>query len=185
MILIHHIKKPGKPPFKIQGSLIHLVLMLVITSCVTGNDDSQVLADHEAALDRTPRVLELKVDGETMKRDMQSNWIPIPAVAGDILDITAIMTTGNGALSSNLVISRYYYHSFTPFGLVQGVDLDYQVLDELEFGIGSFDLSFQYSVPAVDDDTLAFFIGDMINIAFWTTNDTGGVGYNDFNIVFE
>ena len=164
--------------------IAYVGLILFAVSCVTGNKDSEVLQDLEDAIAKTPRVLDLQVNGQTMERDSLSNWIPVFAKAGDVLSITATLNTGNGATSSDFQYSRYYYSTFTPYGLETGVDIDYELLDEQENGEGTTQLTLSYTVPAIDDDGFDFWEGDHINIAFWTTNNTGGVGYNDFTIEF-
>lgn len=169
---------------KTVNYLIYAFIILFAASCVTGNDDSDVLKDHNDALAKTPRVLDLQVNGQAMQRDSLSNWIPVFTKAGDVLTITATLNTGNGATSSDLQFSRYYYSTSTPYGLEAGVDADYDLLDAQENGAGTTQLSFSYTVPAIDDDGFDFWEGDHINIAFWTTNNTGGVGYNDFTIEY-
>jgi hypothetical protein len=167
--------------------LSHLILSLFLfmVSCVTGNDDSQVLEEHQKALETTPRVLNLQVNGVEMKRDSLSHWIPVAAVPGDILTITFILDSGNGATSSVLQYSRYYHYDFTPFGLQTGVDPGYELIIEEVYPEGETEESITYVVPELDDDGFEFFPGDVINIAFWTENTNGSVGYNDFNIQFE
>ena len=159
-------------------------LALFAASCVTGNKNSEVLQELDDAMAKTPRVLDLQVNGQTMTRDSLSNWVPVFAKAGDVLTITATLNTGNGANSSNLQYSRYYYSTSTTYGLETGVDIDYELLEEEENGEGTKQISLSYTVPAIDDDGFDFWEGDHINIAFWTTNNTGGVGYNDFTIEF-
>jgi hypothetical protein len=164
--------------------IVMSVLVLTMASCVTGNNDSEVLRDHNDALAKTPQVLSLLVNGEAMQRDSLSNWIPVFAKAGDVLDITAELNIGNGASSSDFQFSRYYYATSTPYGLEDGVDIDYALLDQKEFGVGVAQLTYTYTVPALDDDDFDFLEGDHINIAFWTINNAGGAGYNDFTIEY-
>lgn len=168
-------------------NLNYIIIALIgfaLSSCVTGNNDSEVLREHEKALETTPRVLNLTVNGETMKRDSLSNWIPIYVKPGDELNIKAELNTGNGATSSELQFSRFYYHTFTPYGLESGVDTDYLLIDSQENGQGVTEISYSYTVPATDDDGFDFWPHDHINLAFWTTNNTGGVGYNDVTLEF-
>jgi len=169
---------------KLSKYIAFALIGFVAASCVTGNDDSEVLREHEEALEKTPRVLNLTVNGETMQRDSLSHWIPVIVKAGDVLEIKAELNTGIGATSSELQFSRYYYHSFTPYGLETGVDSDYELIDTQENGSGVTEISYSFTVPATDDDGFDFWPHDHINLAFWTTNNTGGVGYNDFTLEF-
>ena len=169
---------------KVTNYLTYIFLIVLMASCVTGNKDSEVLSELEEAMAKTPRVLELKVNGQAMERDSLSNWVYVYSKAGDVLSITATLNTGNGASSSDMQYSRYYYSTSTPYGLESGVDIDYELIEEQDYGTGTAELNLSYTVPTIDDDGLDFWEGDHINIAFWTTNNTGGVGYNDFTIEF-
>ncbi len=160
-------------------------MILFLGSCVTGNDDNQLLRDMQAELETTPRVLDLQVNGQAMQRDSLSQWIPVATVPGDILTITFILDSGHGVTSSVLQYSRYYHYDFTPFGLETGVDPGYELIIEEVYPEGETEESITYVVPELDDDGFEFFPGDVINIAFWTENTNGSVGYNDFNIQFE
>ena len=62
---------------KLSKYIAFALIGFVAASCVTGNDDSEVLREHEEALEKTPRVLNLTVNGETMQRDSLSHWIPV------------------------------------------------------------------------------------------------------------
>lgn len=159
-----------------------LAVMFFMASCVSGNDDNDVLREHETALAKTARVLELKVNGEAMSRDSLSNWRYIYANPGESLTVTGVFSAGRGANTGNLVLSEYQYSTATPFGLTTEDDPYYAVLENLTFEGGSDELSFTVTVPALDADGEEFHSGDHINFAFWSWNDLQGYGYNDFTV---
>lgn len=164
---------------------IHLAIALfgiLLTSCVTGNDDNAVLREHEQAIAKTARILELEVNGMEMSRDSLSNWRVIHADPGDQLTITAVFSTGNTASAGNLRVSQYQYSSATPFAITPEEDPYYSVLETMSFGEGEEDISFTIDVPALDVDGEEFHAGDHINFAFWSWNDLEGYGYNDFTV---
>ncbi len=86
--------------------IISLFSTVTLLSCVTGNDDSAVLREHEEQIAKTPRVTNLTVDGVAPSRDEQSNWIPFIVNPGQTVIITATFESGNGAASSTFDFSR-------------------------------------------------------------------------------
>lgn len=164
---------------------IAVVCMMILSSCVTGNDDSAVLREHEEAIAKTARVLNLKVNGQEMSRDSLSNWRYIFANPGDQLNITAEFSAGKAASEGNLRLSQYMYSTVTPFEVTEEEDPYYSVLETVSFGSGSEDISFTIDVPLLDADGEAFHSGDHINFAFWSWNDLEGYGYNDFTVEIQ
>ncbi|HNP20006.1 MAG TPA: hypothetical protein PKL31_16325 [Fulvivirga sp.] len=169
-------------------SLIKNILILVMcgmmtVSCVTGNDDNAVLREHEEALARTPRVLNLLVNGQPKTRDTQSIWNHFMVKAGDVVSITATFNSGNGAASSTFTIFRQYYG----IAHAQEDPMPVEPLTEMEFdyGAGSSEFSLSYTVPSQDDDGFDFESGNIITITFTSLNDTGGAGFQDFILEYE
>ena len=162
-----------------------VLLSLVFSSCVTGNDDNEVLREHEDAIAKTARVLELEVNGVRISRDSLSNWRYIYADPGDQLTVTAIFSTGKTASEGNLRLSEYQYSTATPFDITTEADPYYSVLETMSFGSGSENISFTLEVPLLDADGAEFHSGDHINFAFWSWNDLEGYGYNDFTVEIQ
>ncbi len=182
-----------------KNLLLIALFGVIITSCVTGNNDNAVLREHEEALAKTPQVLDLLINGQAKTRDQLSNWEDIIVNPGDQVTISAIISTGNGASSSSFFMTRYYYHTNTSFADASNYDQDIiddpSIIDlapllsgsnaEQTYGAGSTDFSFTYDVPTVDDEGFMFESGAHINISFWSLNDTGGAGWIDFNLIYE
>lgn len=167
----------------IYSPLIILFCGIFLTSCVTGNDDNAVLSDLEAQYAKTPRVEELLVDGEAQSRDQQSHWLDFPVSAGDQIEITAIIYAGEGAESVDIDFSRSYHH--TTYDADDAMPVEPMTDRIINFGSGSHEFSFTYTVPDVDDEGEAFTPGSHINLTWWSSNNLGGQGFNDINLVYE
>lgn len=157
-------------------------MMVLMTSCVTGNDDSEVLRDHEAQFAKTARVTDLKINSVAISRDSLSNWRYIYADPSESLTVTATLILGNGATSGNVQLSEYQFSTSTPYGLTTEDDSYYKVLDMVSSSKSEEALSFTVTVPAADADGDPFHSGDHINFALWSWNDMGGFGYTDFTV---
>jgi len=156
---------------------------IILSSCVTGNDNNTVLKEHEEALAKTPRVLNLLVNGEAKTRDQLSVWNHFFVNVGDVVTVSASFNSGNGASSSTFTIFRQYYGQV----FAQEGALPVEPLTEMEFeyGAGSTDFSLSYTVPAQDDDGFDFGSGNIITVTFTSLNDTGGAGFQDFILEYE
>ncbi len=163
--------------------ILGFLFALSLTSCVTGNDDNAVLREHEEQLAKTPRVLDLTIDGVAPTRDQQSNWMDIVVNPGDQLVIRATYNPGNGATSAEFDFSRGYYHTSYDADDAKPVE---PFTDRITtIGNASMEFSFTYTVPTLDDDGDPFVHGDHINLTWWSSNDLGGQGFNDVNLVYE
>ena len=156
-----------------------LLLGVVLSSCVTGNDDNAVLREHEEAIAKTPRVLDLLVNGANQKtRDNQSVWDHFFVNPGDVVTITATIDSGEGAGSSTFNIFRQYYGQV--FSQEAAMAVEPLTEMEFEYGAGSTNFSLSYTVPAQDDDGFDFESHNIITITFTSINDLGGAGFSRF-----
>ena len=159
-----------------------LVTLFCLSSCVTGNDDNSVLSELEEAFARTPRVLNLAVDGVAPSRNQQSLWIDFEVSPGQTIQITGEYNPGNGALSADFDFSRSYHHTAYDPDDAQAVEPN----DERVMTISSVTpISFSYVVPTVDDEGEPFLSGDHINLTWLSSNDLGGQGFTDINLIFK
>jgi hypothetical protein len=160
-----------------------LFVTACLTSCVTGNDDNAVLRDHNEQLARTPRVLDLTVDGVPPSRDQQSLWKDFEVSPGQAIMISATLNAGNGASSATFDFSRSYYS--TAYDEDEAKAVEPMTDQVINMGSGTMDFNFTYTVPTLDDDGDPFLSGDHINLTWWSSNDLGGQGFNDFNLIFK
>lgn len=169
---------------KIINQLLFLLFIAFgLASCVTGNDDNAVLRDLNEQIARTPRVLELKVDGVAPSRDQTSHWIDFEVSAGQQIAISATLNSGNGASSATFDFTRTYHATSYDAEEAQAVE---PMTDQfLNVGSGTMDFNFSYTVPTLDDDGDPFESGDHINLTWWSFNDLGGQGFNDINLIFK
>jgi len=162
--------------------ILGLFMLFSTVSCVTGNDDNDSLRELEEQFARTPRVENLAIDGQEPTRDMQSNWEDFVVTPGQQIIITATYDPGNGASSAEFDFSRSYDHtSYDPddaMPVEPFTDRIQQVTSPMEF-------SFTYTVPTVDDEGEPFSSGDHINLTWWSSNNLGGQGFNDINLIYE
>ena len=184
---------------KYKNLLLIALFGVIITSCVTGNDNNAVLREHEEALAKTPQVLDLLINGKEKTRDTLSVWEDIVVKPGDQIAITAKIKSGDGANSSSFYMTRNYYHTATSFEDASNYDADIiedpSIIDlaplmtgstaEQTYSSGITDFEFSYTVPSIDDEGFTLESGTHINISFWSLNDTGGAGWVDFNLVYE
>lgn len=168
---------------RIYNTLTYLFIAAIAMSCVTGNDDNEVLRDLEAAIAKTPRVTDLLINGEKKTRDSVSVWHPFFVKAGDVVSVRATINTGEGASSSTYSIFRQYY------GQVYGQEAPMPVepLTEMDFdyGAGATEFTLDYTVPAQDDDGFDFEPHNIITITFSSVNDLGGAGFENFVLEYE
>ena len=160
-----------------------LAFQIVMTACVTGNDDNSVLGELEASFARTPRVLNLTVDGVTPSRDQTSHWVDFSVSAGQTIRITGEFVAGNGAGSAEFDFSRSYHHTAYDAEDAKPVEPNTDRIINVQAGTTAFD--FSYVVPTTDDEGEAFLAGDHINLTWWSSNDLGGQGFMDINLIFN
>lgn len=177
---------------KIKGlSLILLSMSLVWTGCITGNDDNAVLAELNDQFAKTPRVLNLLVDGKPQTRDTQSNWNTFIVNPGDQVVITATMSSGNGASGSTFQFVR----SFSTHSNWEQPADNTSSDGKLAFGTGNHEFSFTYTVPTQDDgdpsdpdnivDPADLVSHDIISLTFYSENDLGGQGFEEVLLEIE
>ncbi len=158
------------------------MILFGLSSCVTGNDDNAVLAELEESFARTPRVLNLTVDGVAPTRNTHSIWIDFEVTAGQTIRIVGEYEPGNGALSADFDFSRSYHHTAYDEDDAKAVEPNTERIMTVN-STTAFD--FSYTVPTVDDDGDAFQVGDHINLTWWSSNDLGGQGFTDINLIFR
>jgi hypothetical protein len=159
------------------------MILFGLSACVTGNDDNAVLNDLEEQYAKTPRVEELAVDGVAPSRDQQSHWIDFAVTAGQTIRITGEYHAGVGANFADFDFSRTYHQTSYDPDAAQAVEPNDDRVQTISQSVVSFD--FSYTVPAVDDDGDPFLPGDHINLTWWSSNDLGGQGFTDVNLIFE
>lgn len=157
------------------------LMAFMFTACVTGNDDNSILSEHEEALARTPRVLELTVDGVAPSRDQQSHWVDFEVTPGQTIQIRGTYDPGVGAASAEFDFSRSYHHTSYDPEVAKAVEPNTDRIQKIGNTPVSFD--FSYVVPTLDDEGEAFIPGDHINLTWWSSNDSAGQGFTDINLI--
>ncbi len=168
---------------KIKNTLTFLLLAAFAISCVTGNDDNEVLREHEEAFAKTPRVTDLLVNGEEKTRDSLSVWNNFMVNAGDVVTVRATLNTGNEATTSTYTIFRQYYGAI--FTQEDSMAVEPMTEMEFEYAVGSHDFSLDYTVPSQDDGGFDFDTGNIITITFSSVNDKGGAGFENVVLQYE
>ena len=164
---------------KIIGSVLVLIA-IVLSSCVTGGfDENPQLDSRNEALAKAPKVESVFVNGVPVERNTQSIRV-VNAKVGDVLAVSASLSSGKSATLKELEVSRQYYRSEAP-----------QPLDPLS-GDGFYDLTgntyvfdYDYTVPVEDDDGFEFHPGDVILVYFRVSNTLDNYGYKAFEIHIE
>ena len=159
------------------------LLALGLTSCVTGNDDNAVLSELEEQYAKTPRVENLMVDGVEPSRDQVSHWIDFEVEPGQQINITAMLDAGVGAASANFNFYRTYYS--TSYDIDDGKAVEPMTDDLIAVSAGVTEFNFTYTVPTLDDEGYQFIPGDHINLTWNSSNDLGGQGFNDINLIYK
>ena len=159
------------------------LLTLSLTACVTGNDNNLVLQQHEEAIAKTPRVLELTVDGVAPSRDQQSHWLDFEVSAGQTIMLEGVYDPGNGASSADFDFTRSYHHTSYDADDAKAVEPNTERVQTIGSDVVAF--SFAYTIPELDDEGEAFLPGDHINLTWWSSNDLGGQGFMDVNLIFK
>lgn len=167
----------------IQYSTFFLILVVGLSSCVTGNDDNLVLQEHEEAFAKTPRVINLTVDGVAPARDQQSHWKDFEVSPGQVIRIIGEYDPGQSANGADFDFSRSYHHTSYDAEVAKAVEPNSERVQSIGADIMPFD--FSYTVPTNDDEGVAFEAGDHINLTWWSSNDLGGQGFMDVNLIFK
>ncbi|MBL7858568.1 MAG: hypothetical protein JNM57_12840 [Cyclobacteriaceae bacterium] len=156
------------------------LLALALSACVTGGFDENPQLDwRNEELAKAPKVESISVNGVIVERNTQSIRV-VHAKIGDVLEVSAAITSGKNAALKELEVSRQYYGEEDP-----------QPLDPLS-GDGFYDLTgntfvfdYNYTVPAEDDDGFDFHAGDVILVYFRVRNTLDNFGYKAFEIHLE
>lgn len=158
---------------------IAVFAMLILSSCVTGGfDENPQLDDLNKALAKAPKIDQILVNGVVLERNTQSVRV-VEATIGEVLAIDAELVSGKGAELTELEVSRQYYWNNGPE--------DPQPLDGTTDGFyditgTEYTFSYDYTVPAADDDGFDFHAGDQIYVYFRAQNDLGNFGFKAFEI---
>ena len=158
-------------------------LSLLLNCCVTGNDDNQVLKELEAAFAQTPKIQNLTVDGNPPTRDQQSHWLDFEVSPGQTIVITGTYDPGDGASKADFDFSRSYHHIAYDPDDAKAVEPNNDRIIPITGGAQDFE--FSYTVPDLDDEGVAFDSGDHINLTWWSSNDLGGQGFTDINLIYK
>jgi hypothetical protein len=161
--------------------LISISALFLLASCVTGGfDENPQLDAHNAALAKAPSVNAIFVNGVELQKNTQSVRV-VEAQIGDVLAINAELTSGKSATLDELEVSRQYYWNTNFTEDPQALD---PLSDEGMYDItgNSFTFSYDYTVPALDDDDAPFHAGDQIYVFFRPKNTLDNYGYKAFEI---
>jgi|GEM_PF-1564936 len=161
---------------KTSINYIAIVLMAVLgAACTTGGfNNNPQLEELENALDKAPNVEAIKVNGTVIEKNTQS-LREVDASIGDVLKLEADFTSGKDAQLVELEFYRQYY------GRVNGQEAPHPV-DTLTDGFYNLSglestFSYDYTVPAVDDDDFDFEVGTIITIQYRLKNSLDNYGY--------
>jgi hypothetical protein len=149
----------------------------ILSSCVTGGfDENPQLDELNAAIAKAPKIESIAVNGAVVERNQQSRRI-VEAHVGDVLQISAEITSGQSAELDSLEVSRQYYGNEDP------LPLDHNDADGFyELSGNTFVYDLTYTVPEEDDDHFHFAPGDVILVYFRAKNTLGNYGYKAFEI---
>lgn len=159
--------------------LISISVLLFLGSCVTGGfDENPQLDDLNDALAKAPKVDAIFVNGVELQRNSQSVRV-VEATIGEVLSIDAEILSGKSAQLSELEVFRQYYWNNGPEAPLP--------LDPLTTGVypvtgKEYTFSYDYTVPAQDDDGFDFHAGEQIYVYFRAQNDLGNFGFKAFEI---
>ncbi len=150
---------------------------LVLSSCVTGGfDENPQLDARNEALAKAPKIENITINGTVLERNTQSIRV-YNAHIGDVLNISADLTSGKDAELVNIEVWRQYYASEDPAPLDPTSEDGFLALNG---NTNIYDLA--YTVPAVDDDGADFHPGDVILVHMRVRNTLDNFGYRSFQI---
>jgi len=159
--------------------LISIYVLVFLSSCVTGGfDENPQLDDLNRALAKAPKVDAIFVNGAELVRNTQSVRV-VEATIGEILSIDAELLAGKGGKLVELEVSRQYYWNNGP---EDPQPLDGSTSGFYEISGSEYTFSYDYTVPAEDDDGFDFHPGDQIYVYFRAENDLGNFGFKAFEI---
>ncbi len=160
-----------------------VIIVLTLNACVTGNDENAVLKELEDSFAKTPRVEKLTVDGVAPSRDQHSHWIDFEVTPGQTIQIAGEFHPGVGANRADFDFSRSYHHTAYDAEDAKAVEPNTERIIPVNNDIAAF--NFSYVVPTLDDEGVEFTAGDHINLTWWSSNDLGGQGFVDVNLIFK
>lgn len=153
---------------------------LALGGCVTGGfDENPQLDARNEALAKAPNINAIFVNGTKLERNTQSLRI-VNAHPGDVLSISAEITSGKEAELSTLEVTRQYYGNEDPLPLDPSAT---SPVIELTGNTYVYDL--EYTVPAEDDDGFEFHDGDIILVHMLVGNTAENFGYRSFEILIQ
>jgi hypothetical protein len=160
--------------------IIFISAFILLSSCVTGGfDENPQMKGLNDALAKAPKIDEIRVNGAEVERNTQSVRV-VEAAIGTVLNIEAEILSGKSADLTELEVSRRYYWNTT---FTEGVQpLDGETDGFYDITGNTYTFSFEYTVPAADDDDFDFHPGDQILVYFRALNDRGNYGYKAFEI---
>jgi hypothetical protein len=148
-----------------------------LSSCVTGGfDENPQLDARNEALAKAPNINAIFINGTKLERDAHSLRI-VTAHPGDVLDISADITSGKDAELATLDVTRQYYGNEAPQPLDPAASSS---VIELTGNTYVYDL--HYTVPVEDDDGFEFQDGDVILVQMLVGNTTESFGFRSFTI---
>jgi hypothetical protein len=152
----------------------------LLSSCVTGGfDDNEQLDELNDGLKKTPKIESVMVNGTEVERNTQSRRI-VEAHIGDVLDFDVDLVSGTGAQLVELEFSRVYYYGEDFQEAAKPVDPDTDGFYEISGK--SYNFTYSYTVPEVDDDGFDFSGGYVIQVYFRARNSLGNYGYRAVEI---
>lgn len=160
--------------------LLYIVLVITMNACVTGGfDENTQLDERNDALAKAPKIESISINGSLLERNTQSLRV-VEAKVGDVLSISASITSGKDAELRDLEVARQYYE----FDLTEpSMPLDPNAADAVyEVSGNSFVFDLNYTVPAQDDDGYDFHPGDVIYVYLRASNTLDNYGYKAFEI---
>lgn len=158
--------------------ILLMITSMAMSACVTGGfDENPQLDARNEALAKAPNINAIFINGTKLERNTQSLRI-VEAHPGDILSISAEITSGKDAELSTLEVTRQYYGNEDPHPLDPAAT---SPVIELSGNTYVYDLN--YTVPAADDDGFAFNSGDIILVHMLVGNTADNFGYRSFEIL--
>ena len=148
-----------------------------MSSCVTGGfDENPQLDAHNDALAKAPKINAIFINGTKLERDTHSLRV-IEAHPGDVLNISAEITSGKDAELATLEVTREYYGNEAPQPLDPAA-----TSSVIELSGNTYVYDLKYTVPAEDDDGFEFHDGDPILVKMLVGNTTESYGFRSFTI---
>ncbi|HEY0742949.1 MAG TPA: hypothetical protein VGD40_15880 [Chryseosolibacter sp.] len=158
--------------------ILLFVAAIGLSSCVTGGfDENPQLDARNEALAKAPNINAVFVNGTKLERNAQSLRI-VEAHPGDVLTISADISSGKDAELETLEVTRQYYGNEDPLPLDPNSETGV-----IDLTGNTYVYDFQYTVPAEDDDGFEFHDGDIILVHMLVGNTSDNFGYRSFEIL--